>query len=106
MGFFMFLFFKDFVYLFDRAQAGGAAEGEGEGEAGSLQGALCKTQSQDPRNMTRAKGRHSTTQPPRRLGNGILNLDSPFFKSSFHIHIKMSMYFVFNVTFINHLYYF
>ena len=36
-----------------------------EGEAGSLWGTQCGTWSQDPRIMTRAKGRHSTTEPPR-----------------------------------------
>lgn len=29
-------FFKNFIYLFDREQAGRAAEGEGEGDAAPL----------------------------------------------------------------------
>ena len=42
-----------------------------EGEAGSLWGVQCWTQSQDPRIITWAKGRHSTTEPSRcpRLAN-------------------------------------
>ena len=38
---------KSFIYLFMRE-----AETQGEGEAGSLQGAQCGTRSQDPRIMT------------------------------------------------------
>ena len=38
------------------------AETQAEGEAGSLQGARCRTQSQDPRITIWAKG--STTEPP------------------------------------------
>ena len=53
MGFFMFLFFKDFVYLFDRAQAGGAAEGEGEaGSPLSREPDEGLTLTQDPETMT------------------------------------------------------
>ena len=36
-----------------------------EGEAGSLWGAWCRTRSQDPGTMPWAKGRCSTTEPPR-----------------------------------------
>ena len=35
------------------------------GEAGSMQGAQYRTQSQDSRIMPRAKGRCSATEPPR-----------------------------------------
>ena len=41
------LFFKDFIYLFMR-ETEGEAETQAEGEAGSLQGAQWRTQSQDP----------------------------------------------------------
>ena len=46
----------------DRGRMAGT---QAEGEAGSLQGAWCRTQSQGPGIMTWAKGRHSTTEPPR-----------------------------------------
>ena len=36
-----------------------------EGEAGSLQGAWCRTRTQDPRIVTWAKGKRSTIEPPR-----------------------------------------
>ena len=42
------------------------AETWAEGEADSLWGARCRTWFQDPRIMTWAKGRYSTTEPPRR----------------------------------------
>ena len=38
-------------------------------------------------------------------GNGSLNLYSPFLKSNFTVHVKMSMHFFFNLTFINCLCY-
>ena len=41
-------------------------ETQAEGEAGSTQGARCGTWSQDPGITTWAKGRGSTTEPPRR----------------------------------------
>ena len=41
------------------------AETQAEGEAGSLQEAQCGTRSQDPRIMTRAKGRCPFTEPLR-----------------------------------------
>ena len=51
------LFFKDlFIYSW---------ETQTEGEAGSLQGARCGTRSQDPGIMPWAKGRRSTTEPPK-----------------------------------------
>ena len=56
--------FKDFIYLFIR-DTESEAETQAEGEAGSLQGAWCGTWSQDPRITTWAKGRLSTTEPPR-----------------------------------------
>ena len=57
------LFFK-FVYLFLRDTERGA-ETQAEGEAGSPGGPQCGTQSQDPGIATWAKGRCSTTEPPR-----------------------------------------
>ena len=42
------------------------AETQAEGEAGSLQGAQCRTWSQDSRITLGAKGRRSTTEPPWR----------------------------------------
>ena len=41
------LFFKDFIYLFMR-DTEREAETQAEGEAGSMQGARCRTRSQDP----------------------------------------------------------
>ena len=49
------------------------AETQAEGEADSTQGARCGTQSRDSKIMSWAKGRHSTTEPPR-LPNDILLL--------------------------------
>ena len=46
--------FKDFIYLFMR-DIEREAETQAEGEAGSLQGARCSTQSQDPGIMTQSK---------------------------------------------------
>ena len=48
------------------------AETQAEGEAGSLQGARCGTRTQDPRSTTSARGRCSTTEPPRYPGMSIL----------------------------------
>ena len=48
------------------------AETQAEGEAGSQWEAQCETQTQDPGIRTQAKGRHSTTEPPR----------CPYFKMS------------------------
>ena len=42
------------------------AETQAEGEAGSMQGARYGTRSWNSEIMPRAKGRHSTTEPPRR----------------------------------------
>ena len=52
------------MYLFMR-DTEKEAETQAEGEAGSLQGAQRRTQSQDPRIPTWAKGGGSTTEPPR-----------------------------------------
>ena len=46
-------------------ERGREAETQAEGEAGSLQGAQCGTQSQDPGVTTWAKGRRQTAAPPR-----------------------------------------
>ena len=48
------------------------AETQAEGEAGSMQGASCGTQSQDSRIMPWAEGRYQTTEPPRDPREGIL----------------------------------
>ena len=58
------LFFKDFIYLFMR-DTEREAETQAEGEAGSLQGARCRTGSWDPGITPWAKGRCSTTEPPQ-----------------------------------------
>ena len=41
------------------------AETQAEGEAGSLQGAQCRTPSWDSRTTPWAEGRHQTTEPLR-----------------------------------------
>ena len=56
------IFKKDFVYAWETQRV---AETQAEGEAGSLWGAQCGTRSQDPRITPSAKGRRSTTEPPR-----------------------------------------
>ena len=61
---FYLFYFKDFIYLFMR-DIEREAETQAEGEAGSLLGAQCGTQSQDPRITTWAEGRCSTTEPRR-----------------------------------------
>ena len=53
----LFLFFKDFIYLFMRNRGA-------ENKAGSMQGARCGTRYWDSRIMPWAEGRHSTTEPP------------------------------------------
>ena len=52
-----------FIYSWETQRE---AETQAEGEAGSLRGSWCGTWSQDPRIRSRAKGRQSTTEPPRR----------------------------------------
>ena len=54
-----------FIYLFMRDRER-EAETEAEGEAGSLQETRGVTRSQDLGITPRAKGRHSTAEPPRR----------------------------------------
>ena len=51
-----------FIYSWETQKE---AETQAEGEAGSLRGARCRTWFQDPGIMTWAKGRCSTTEPPR-----------------------------------------
>ena len=58
-------FFNFKIYLFLR-DTQGEAETQAEGEAGSLQGARCRTRSQDPGVTPWAEGRRSTAEPPRR----------------------------------------
>ena len=78
--FFIFYFFKDFIYLKDRgrererANKQGDHQTEGEGEPGSpLSREPCGTRSQDPEIMTWTKGRCLTTEPPwRPLGKNFL----------------------------------
>ena len=43
------------------------AETQAEGEVGSIQGARCRTGSQDPRITPETQGRRATTQPSRCL---------------------------------------
>ena len=45
-----------------------------EGKAGSMQGARYRTQSQDLGIMTWAKGRRSTTEPPKYSASGFLSV--------------------------------
>ena len=47
---FIYLFKKDFIYSFMRHTQRGS-ERQAEGEAGSMQGAQCRTPSQDPETM-------------------------------------------------------
>ena len=58
-------FFKDFIYLFKRDPQREAETQTERGEACSMQGAQCGTRSQDPGITLWAKGRCSTTEPPR-----------------------------------------
>ena len=53
---------KDVIYLFMR-DIQREAETQAEGEAGSLRGARCGTQSQDSRITPWAEGRHQNTEP-------------------------------------------
>ena len=46
MFFFIFIFLKDFIYLFIR-DTQGEAETQAEGEAGPMQGARCGTRPRD-----------------------------------------------------------
>ena len=71
---FFLIFKKDFIYLFMRDTVR-EAETQIEGEAGSMQGAQCRTRSWDPRTMPWAKGRCSTAEPPRDPTDNI-NFDS------------------------------
>ena len=72
------LFFKDFIYLFIR-DTERETETQAKGKAGSLQGAWCGTWPQDSGIMTWAKGRVSTTEPPRFPQNpGLLNIPQHF----------------------------
>ena len=58
-----FIIFKIlFIYSWETQKE---AETQAEGEAGSLGGARCGTQFQDPRITSWAKGRCSTAEPPR-----------------------------------------
>ena len=48
------------------------AETLAEGEAGSMQGARCRTRSWDSGITHSAEGRHSTAEPPRRPNNFLI----------------------------------
>ena len=61
---FIFKFFKD-LFMIDRERGEREAETQGEGEAGSMPGALRGTRSQDSRITPWAKGRCLTAEPPR-----------------------------------------
>ena len=52
------------------------AETEAEGEAGSTQGARCRTQSWVSRITPWAKGRHLTSEPPRDPQNKMFKKES------------------------------
>ena len=56
--------FLKFIYSWE-TQREREAETQAEGEAGSMQGARCGTQSRDPGIMTWAKGGRSIIKPPR-----------------------------------------
>ena len=58
-------FLRFYLFIHER-HAEREAETKAEGEAGSLQGAQCRTQFQDPGITLWAKGRCSTNEPPRR----------------------------------------
>ena len=57
-------FFKDFIYLSMR-DTQRETETQAEGEASSMQGARCGIRSRNPGITAWAKGRCSTTEPPR-----------------------------------------
>ena len=81
---FMEIFLKDFIYLFMRdTEREREVETQAKREAGSMQEAWCGTRSWDPRITPWAKGRHSTTEPPRCPYGASLefhdNLDNLFF---------------------------
>ena len=65
------------------------AETQAEGEAGSLQGAWCGTQSRDHRITPWAKGRRATTEPPRRAYNPILKYSIAFIVNWHYVHFKV-----------------
>ena len=55
-------FLRFYLFIHERERE---AETQAEGEAGSMQGAQCRTRSQDPGVTPWAEGRRSTTEPPR-----------------------------------------
>ena len=63
---FIYLCFKDFIYLFLR-DTEREAETQAEGGAGSLQRARCGTRSRDPGVTAWAQGSRSTAEPPGTL---------------------------------------
>ena len=68
------------------------AETQAEGEAGSMQGPQCGTQSQNPGITPRSEGRCSTTKPPRHpcLFTTLTKNYTPLYALSFrqHKHLK------------------
>ena len=63
-SFFKRIFKKYLIYLFMK-DTESEVETQAEGEAGSLQGPWCGTQSRDPRVTPWVQGRRSTMEPPR-----------------------------------------
>ena len=63
------------------------AETQAEGEAGSPQGAWCQTPSQHSGIMTWAKGRCSTTGPPKCSSFHFLKLHTSCFVKTYYIYI-------------------
>ena len=59
------LFLKFYLFITER-HTEREAETKAEGEAGSMQGARCRTRSQDPGVTPWAEGRRSTAEPPWR----------------------------------------
>ena len=70
----MFIFLRFYLFFHERHRKRG--RDIGRRKAGSLQGAWCRTRSQDPGNMTWAEGRGSTTEPPRHPIIGMFNLSA------------------------------
>ena len=75
------VFLKDFYLFIHDRHTQREAETQAEGEAGSTQGARCRTRSQVSRIMLWAKGRRPTTEPPRLPHPYILMLDVALVKA-------------------------
>ena len=77
-----FFFFKDFIYLFLRDT--GRGRDIGRGRSRILWGAWCGPWSQDPGITTWAKGRCSTTKPPKCPGEATLIVPTKVLPGSQH----------------------